>query len=186
MKKDTTKTTDAISKIHFEGNIIPALWYQNLQHENKPYSAAIMVLSEIIYWYRNKIIKDERTGQVVEIKKKFWEDKLQKSYQQLSDYFGFSKRQIKDAVDYLKNNGLITIEFRTIKVKGVTLSNVLYIEPIPEKIEKITHEEVDFCRRGYVKMQEGVRKNVRRIQRILQRIHQRILYLWTLLTKSQI
>lgn len=48
------------------------------------------------------------------------------------------KRQVKDACDYLKDRRLVHIEFRTIFVNGTRCNNVMFIEPIPEEIQKIS------------------------------------------------
>lgn len=113
-------------------------WFKHLTLDNgKPYMVAISVLSEIFYWYKPTEIRDEETNEI-RYKQKFKADKLQKSYIQLADTFGFTKRQVKDACDYLKDRGLITIEFRTIVVNGVRCNNVMYVEPIPEEIMKIS------------------------------------------------
>ncbi|MBK8752212.1 MAG: hypothetical protein IPL99_11465 [Candidatus Competibacteraceae bacterium] len=42
-----------IGQMHFEGNIIPHPWYQRITLESgKPDLSAIILLAEIIYWYR--------------------------------------------------------------------------------------------------------------------------------------
>ena len=42
-----------IGKIHFEGNIIPHPWYQHITlSSGKPDLPAIIILAEIVYWYR--------------------------------------------------------------------------------------------------------------------------------------
>ena len=74
-------------------------------------------------------------------KKKFKADKLQRNYDQLSEQFGFSKNQVRRAIKRLEKQGLITVEFRNITTKtGMKLSNVMFIEPVPQKIKEITHK----------------------------------------------
>lgn len=127
-----------IARINLRGNTMDRGWFKHLTLENgKPYMVAITVLSEIFYWYKPTEIQDEKTN-TIRYKKKFKADKLQKSYQQLADSFGFTKRQVLEACKYLLKRELITIEFRTIIVNGTRLNNVMYVEPIVGNIEKIS------------------------------------------------
>ena len=125
--------------ISLEGNLIDSGWIENLKYENgKTNLNAVMILSEIVYWYRPVEIRDESTGAVLGYKKKFKKDKLQKTYEALGERFGLSKRQAKLACDYLKEKGIITVEFRTIKAGDRTLPNVMFVEPVIEELKKIT------------------------------------------------
>ncbi|WP_459503049.1 DnaD domain-containing protein [Bacillus sp. C1] len=127
-----------IGQISFRGNVIDHGWFKTLTLDNgKPYVVAITILGEIVYWYKPTELRDEQSNQV-KYKQKFKADMLQKNYQQLADSFGFTKRQVKEACDYLKDHGLVSIEFRTIFVNGTRCNNVMFIEPVPEKIQKIS------------------------------------------------
>lgn len=128
-----------IKELSLCGNIIDNGWIENLRYSNgAPNLNAVMILSEIIYWYKPTEIRSEITGDILGYKKKFKADKLQKSYGALGKRFGFSKRQVKDACDFLKNLGLITVEFRVIQVEHRNISNVMFVEPVLENIKKIT------------------------------------------------
>ncbi|MGH0051939.1 MAG: hypothetical protein ACQ5SW_00930 [Sphaerochaetaceae bacterium] len=126
------------------GNNVPNAWYQHLKHdggkkEPKANFAAIAILSEIVWWYRPTEQRDELTGQSLPPTRKFKGDKLQMSYAALAQKFGMSKRQATNACKYLSDKGLITLEFRTLKLPdGRKLNNVLYVEPIPSEISKIS------------------------------------------------
>ncbi|MGG0727262.1 DnaD domain-containing protein [Bacillus paramycoides] len=127
-----------IGQINFRGNVIDHGWFKTLTLDNgKPNIVAITILGEIVYWYKPTEVRSEESTQV-QYKQKFKADMLQKSYQQLADSFGFTKRQVKEACDFLKERGLIKIEFRTIFVNGTRCNNVMYVEPIPEIIQKIS------------------------------------------------
>ncbi|HDR4393253.1 DNA replication protein DnaD [Bacillus cereus group sp. TH43LC] len=127
-----------IARINLRGNTMDQGWFKHLTLDNgKPYMVAISVLSEVFYWYKPSEIRDEETNEI-RYKQKFKADKLQKSYIQLAETFGFTKRQVKDACDYLKSKGLIVIEFRTIIVNGIRCNNVMFIEPVPQEIIKIS------------------------------------------------
>ncbi|MDA1933020.1 DnaD domain protein [Bacillus cereus] len=127
-----------IGQINFRGNVIDHGWFKTLTLDNgKPNIVAITILGEIVYWYKPTEVRSEESSQV-QYKQKFKADTLQKSYQQLADSFGFTKRQVKEACDFLKERGLIKIEFRTILVNGTRCNNVMYVEPVPEMIQKIS------------------------------------------------
>ncbi|KPU55810.1 DnaD domain-containing protein [Bacillus wiedmannii] len=127
-----------IGQINFRGNVIDHGWFKTLTLDNgKPNIVAITILGEFVYWYKPTEVRIEESSQI-QYKQKFKADMLQKSYQQLADSFGFTKRQVKEACDFLKELGLIKIEFRTIFVNGTRCNNVMYVEPIPEMIQKIS------------------------------------------------
>lgn len=127
-----------IGQMNFRGNVIDHGWFKTITLDNgKPYVVAITILGEVVYWYKPTEVRDEESNQV-RYKQKFKADMLQKNYQQLADSFGFTKRQVKDACDYLKDRNLIRIEFRTVFVNGTRCNNVMFIEPVPEEIQRIS------------------------------------------------
>jgi hypothetical protein len=137
--QDLPFTVAAIGRIHFEGNIIPHTWYKAITFPSgKTDLNAIVLLAEIVYWYRPTIELDEATGEVVNVRKKFRDDMLQRSYQQFADKFGLTRRQCEDAIARLVDNGLITKETRTVKTSTGTMGNVLYVEPVPAAIQRIS------------------------------------------------
>lgn len=141
LSRETTPTVDAVGKLDFDGNIIPHLWYQNIVMENgKPDLIAIILLAETCYWYRPTYLKDELTGKVVSVKRKFDSDMWQRTSQSLADQFGLSHRQVTDALSRLEKYGLIKREFRNFRSKsGIPMSNVQFIEPVVDKLIEITY-----------------------------------------------
>ena len=146
------ETVHEIGQLHFEGNIVPHTWYKHLlksvgrrgkkkttQYIERPYLEAIIILSDIVYWYRPTAVKNEQTNEVT-FKKKFAADKLQRSYGQLADHFGMGKDQARNACKWLEKRGLITIEPRVIHVRGIPLSNVIFMEPVPAAIAIINSQ----------------------------------------------
>lgn len=132
-------TVDAIGQMHLEGNVIPHTWYENIRlSTGKPDLIAITLLSEIVYWYRPTHVKEEASGRLLGIKKKFKADALQRSYDSFVEQFGFSKKQVREAMDRLEQLGLITRDFRTITSNGINLSNVLFIDLNIGLLEGIT------------------------------------------------
>lgn len=144
MKNNTTgnNKVDAMASIQFTGNVTPQMWYKTITRTNgKPYLLAIVILADIVYWYRPAEMRDETTGQLLGYKKKFKADMLQRSYDQFAEMFGESKRSITDAVIFLEALGVIKRVFRTIEIGGVKHINVLFIDLFPEKIYELTYPE---------------------------------------------
>jgi hypothetical protein len=140
---------DKISQIRLHGNIAPSSWFKCITLEDgKADLVAITILSDVIYWYRWTEVRDESTGLVLRYDKKFEADMLQRSYQQMADMFGISKRQATDAVSRLKKAGLITTALRNFPKNGLYFSNVLYIAPVPEKLVEITYKEQAHVKKG--------------------------------------
>ena len=132
-------TVDAMASMQLTGNIIPQIWYKQIVRDNgKPHLLAISILADIVYWYRPTEIRDSGTGQFMGFKKKFSGDLLQRSYQQIADQFGESKRSVTDAIIRLENLGVLSRVFRTINVGGSVFNNVLYLELHPDKLYEIT------------------------------------------------
>ena len=129
MREYTTgnRIVDASAEISITGNITPQAWYKTIVKETgKPHLAAIVILSDIVYWYRPTELRDESTGQIIAIRKKFKADLLQRSYQQ-------------NAIIFLEKLGVIKRVFRTINLNGLVVNNVLYIELIVEKLKELTY-----------------------------------------------
>lgn len=118
---------DEVGQMHFSGNVIPEAWYQTITDEKgKVQMPAILILSEIVYWYRPSEIRNEEDGSTI-FKKRFHDDYLQLSYERISAKFNISKRNAKDYVVFLEKLGVIP--------------NVLYIELIPERLKELTYPD---------------------------------------------
>lgn len=132
---------DAIGQLHLEGNVVPHKWFEHIRFDNgKPDLAAIIILSEIVYWYRPVYKKDELTGKLIGVKKRFKSDLLQRSYDSFSDQFGLSKRQAKEAIVRLEELGFIKRHFRTIEANNTRLNNVLFIELLHPNVIAMTFQ----------------------------------------------
>lgn len=132
------KIVDEISQMHL--NSIPEAWYKTIRRVSGPHAMAILVLWDLIYWYKWTEIKDEGTGAVVGYKKKFKADLLQRSYSAIAERFGITKRQATDIIDFLSELGAIKKVFRTVIVGEVKCSNVLFIELVPSVIKILSDE----------------------------------------------
>ena len=174
-----TPEVDAMRSIAITGNVIPEPWYDALRFPSgKVNLNAIVLLAEIVYWYRPTEIRDEGTGKLTGYHRKFAADLLQKSYTSLAQKFGLSKRQVKDALKFLESRGLIDLVFRSLTLAdGLKLSNVLFIRLYPDKLREVTHPDTEMSANVIPitferntppdETSEGVRLNVRHIHRIL-------------------
>ncbi len=135
------KVCEQMKSINIEGNIIPISWYKHIKTKNGSIDhVAITLLADIIYWYRPIEIRDQTSGNIIEYKQKFRADKLQKSYGEYAALFGYSKRQVKRAIDNLVDLSLLNREFRNIRTKsGLPINNVMFLEPIIDNIVDLTY-----------------------------------------------
>lgn len=134
---------DAMGSINITGNIIPTIWYRTITKENgKPYLLAIVILADIVYWYRPSEVRDQGTGHILGWKKKFSEDILRQSYQYYAELFGESKKTVKTAMDKLEKLQVIRREFRTVSYgDGLVCNNVMYVELKPDILYRLTFPE---------------------------------------------
>lgn len=124
----------------FRVMLSPPQWLKHLKYPSgKPYMIAAFILSDIVYWYRPVVIRDEVSGQVLGYRKKFASDKLQRNYQAFADMYGFTKREVTDACHYLQDMGLIDLNLRNFTTGlGIKLGNVLFIGLNSEAVKQIT------------------------------------------------
>ncbi len=133
---------DEVGTMNFTGNVIPMVWFKTIRYPNgAPHNNAIHILADIVYWYRPKEERDEESGQLIGMKKKFRDDYLQRSYDQMAETFGLSKKQATEAVKALENMGIIKRIFKTIQVRGQILNNVLFIKWVPKRLYEVTFPE---------------------------------------------
>ena len=120
-------TVDCMSRLQISGNVIPVSWYKTIRKPTgKPNLNAIIILADIVYWYRAVEIRDEMTGQLIGLRKKFHSDMLQRSYQQLADQFGITKRDATNAVVELEKLGVVGRGLRKVYVKRKKMYKILF------------------------------------------------------------
>ena len=131
---------DQLSGMEITGNVIPSAWYRTIRKETgKPYLNAIIILSDIVYWYRAIEVRDEESGEFLGYKKKFKADILQRSYQQIAEQFGISKRDASNAIVALEKLGVVKRIFRKIKIDHYTIPNVMYLALDVEVLRRLTY-----------------------------------------------
>lgn len=173
MEGSGSKIVDAVGQLSITGNVIPQNWYRTITYPSgKPYLTAIVILSDIVYWYRPTEVRDERTGRVVALRKKFKADFLQRSYADLAEQFGISKREAKLAVTALEQLGVVRKHLRTITVNGTKLANVLFIELLPDHLNHLTFADVtpmtSVCHTSDTEMSEVIHSDVTPIASVCQ------------------
>ena len=142
---------DEVGKIAISGNIIPQMWFKTITKEenNKPYLLAMMILADIVYWYRPVEVRDETTGQTIGWKKKFKADLYQRSYASFKEQFGEEVKTIQRAITRLEVLGVIQRIFRTLEINGVKYNNVMYLELHADVLYKLTYGVMEeSCEKG--------------------------------------
>jgi hypothetical protein len=135
------KAVAEIGQIHFEGNIIPHPWYQRITLESgKPDLPAIIILAEIVYWYRP--YQTLTKGGKPLLRKHFDGDMFQCTAAYFSSKFGLTKDQTRKALKRLEEGGCIRREYRSIVQRGILRNNIMFVEPVPPAILAITHPAV--------------------------------------------
>ena len=135
-------SVDAIATMAITGNVIPATWYKTITTASgKADLAAINILSDVLYWYRPSEIRDEATGDIIAYRKRFSADLLQRSYDQLAEHFGLSKRQAKDAVVRLEELGAVRRVFRNVDCGAGMMGNVMFIAIDPAQVLELTYPD---------------------------------------------
>jgi len=135
-------TVDKISRLNITGNVIPPTWFRTIRKATgKPNLNAIIILSDIVYWYRPVEVRDEMTGQVVGMRKRFHADMLQRSYQQFAEQFGITKRDATNAIVELEKLGVVKRVFRTLTAGGQQFPNMLFLDLCVERLEELTYPD---------------------------------------------
>ena len=103
IKKPITPVVEAIGRLSITGNTIPHVWYQRSEFRtdaNRPDRNMITIVSDIVYWYRPREVRNEEEGGIfVGYERKFARDKLQYNYERRGAVFGMSDREVSDASD---------------------------------------------------------------------------------------
>jgi len=131
---------DQMTKIEIKGNIIPQAWTKTICYENgKPNWNAIMILSDVVYWYKPTEIRDETEG-FKGYKKRFKSDLLQRSYEQIMEMYKMTESQAKRGVKFLEKLGVLKRHFRDVSTQGgLKAHNVMYLELVPIRLYELTY-----------------------------------------------
>ena len=155
-------TVDRMSRLHISGNIIPVTWYKTIRKSTgKPNLNAIIILADIVYWYRPTEVRDEMTGELVGLKKKFHADlfaaKLSADCRPVWDY----EKRCNKCGSRTGKMKVIRRVFRTLHVNGQQVPNVLFLDLNVDILEALTypdHEQGYHLNGGYpsLKKETGI------------------------------
>ncbi|MCD7884730.1 MAG: DUF6017 domain-containing protein [Lachnospiraceae bacterium] len=122
-------------------NTIPAAWFRTIRKATgKPNLTAIIILSEIVYWYQPDILYGS-DGEITGVKKRFEGDLLQRSYQQFAERFCINRRDATNAIVALEKLGVVKRIFRNARLGGRNISNILYLKLDVERLKELTYPE---------------------------------------------
>lgn len=142
------KTVEQMEQINLTGFITPPEWYMTIQTKTaggkaKPHHLAIAILSRVCYWYRPAKKYDE-SGKLISKENKFHGEELQKSYKQLEEELGVSKRVIGEACRFLQNEiGVLELKPRDVKTNTGTFQNVMFMDINIKKLKEITFIDLE-------------------------------------------
>lgn len=157
----------SIGSLHFSGDTVPPEFFQEIKFESgKPDLLAVLILADVLYWYRPVKPRDERSGLPQRWRQKFAGNKLCRSYAALANKFGATDRMTRDACHRLEALGLLTITTRP-KPEGGT---DVFLEPVFLAVAKIvnqsgrlTPERESDTKPTHVETSVGLRQNVSRL-----------------------
>lgn len=132
IKGSTDPGVLASRDLEVTGNVIPPYWMDHLRTpSDRPYLSAALVLSEVIYWNRPVYDREEKKWF-----KKFKGESWQANYSQIAEHWGLSHQQVRRAFYYLRDQGLITITYGSVRLdNGDVLTNVPYVALVVDKIK---------------------------------------------------
>ena len=129
MTQMTQNLCNNVTGHYFTGNLIPNSWYHTITTKTgRPDSAAISILSEIVYWHR-----PNRAGA-----QKFQGDAWQTSYEHFEKKFSYNRETIRRIFVKLEQLGLAHRELRTVGKFGQRYNNVLFIHLNSQKLDLLT------------------------------------------------
>jgi len=101
-----------MTALQLTGNVTPPTWFKTITYRTKrgryPHLLAVNILSEIVYWYRPKVIRNE-AGAVTGYEKRFKGNMLERSTADLADHFGVTAEQVRDALALLQYRGIVHV-----------------------------------------------------------------------------
>lgn len=108
------------------GNVVDHNWCHQIKTKSGRIDPiAILLLAEIVYWYRPKNTSDSLSNAKV---KKFLGDAWQTSYKHLSEKLSCNNQRIRRALINLERLGVAKRELRHIHLRGQKYNNILFIK----------------------------------------------------------
>jgi len=128
----------AVSRLDFSGNLVPLSWLQHIRTEHGRVDlGAVIILSEIVFWYRWRIVRDERTGNIARVEQRFRGPRFTRSIRAWSSGFGLTIKQVRRSLATLKRLGVLKVTLEAQQQPGALAC--LGYEPVPSVLELITY-----------------------------------------------
>ena len=127
-----SQTVEEFALIHVTGDIVPVEFFQRIKFpkSGKPDLLAILILSDLLYWYRPIRPRSESTGKLLPWRQKFFGEILRRDYSYFVEKFGATDRQCRDACARLKKLDLIEVLITPTSAGG----SLLGFRPKPDAI----------------------------------------------------
>ena len=99
-----------LGSVYLSGDIVPPEFFNAIRYKSgKPDLLSVLILSDLLYWFRPIRPRSEETGQALAWRQKFKGEALNRDYGYFENKFGATNRQCRDSVARLKNLGLIFV-----------------------------------------------------------------------------
>lgn len=120
--------------LHISGDVVPPEFFQAIKFDSgKPDLLSVLILSNLLYWYRPVKPRDERTDRATAWRQKFQGEMLSRTYQEWADIYGATERQARDACHRLQARGLIVISCKPCPTGGTTT----YFAPVFQAVRSL-------------------------------------------------
>lgn len=120
--------------LHISGDVVPPEFFQAIKFDSgKPDLLSVLILSNLLYWYRPIKPRDERTDRANAWRQKFQGEMLSRTYQEWADIYGATERQARDACHRLQARGLLTISCKPCSTGGTTT----YFAPVYHAVQSL-------------------------------------------------
>ena len=134
-----TPEVAAVGLIPISGNVIPHTWYEHVRRNGRVQANALLILADIVFYYRPTEIIDE-DQQSIRYERKFYGDLLQRYARYYTDKFGLTINQVREAMRCLRDDvGVIFTIARDFPEEG--RYNVPFVGIHPDRLWEITVPE---------------------------------------------
>lgn len=145
--RPATQEMVILNQLNLHGDVIPPSWYKQITLNGKPHLPSIIILADIVYWFRPRVIRDEQTGEVVGLERKMQRERLHRSLKFYENSRGLTKKQTRIGFNLLRDLGLIEwelvkendrVNMRLINIKPYAIKKIS--EPHPQNGKKRTKQ----------------------------------------------
>jgi len=127
-----------ISRLNFSGNLLPLSWLHHIRNTHGRVDlGAVVILSEVVFWYRWRELRDEKTGRITGVEQRFAGARFQRSLRHWAAFTGLTIKQVRRSLATLSRLGVVKVAF----TRGRTVDRLACAsyEPVPARLEAITY-----------------------------------------------